>query len=140
MSIVEAQTPLPVPPTGHDLTIVEHTYNPHSGFNEPLVKNAPLNANIAVNAVAQVLIAGLVAANPAWIYHIVIANTTGAVRLYTLAEPGGNTYIVNVAANTTLVILSTPAAPLFRSTAAGNITIQGDAAPSGNITIAYVTK
>jgi len=140
MSVVEAQIPLPTPPTGHDLTYAEHTYNPENGYYEPIMKAAPLNANIAVTNVAQNLIVGLLAATPAWIYHILFANNTAAVRTYTLTEPGGNTYIMVVPANISVPLISTPDAPLFKSTAAGNLTIVGDAALSGNITVAYIIK
>ena len=140
MSIVEAQTPLPTPPTGMDTTITVHPFNPENGFYEPTAKTPPLNANIAITNAAQNLIVGIVAATPVWIYHMVFANNTAGVITYTLTEPGGNTYIVVVPANTTVVILSTLDAPLFRSTAAGNLTVVGDAVLSGNITIAYVVK
>ena len=105
-----------------------------------MVKNAPLNAGIAVTLVAANLIIGIVAATPVWIYHMVIANTTAAARTFTLTEPGGNTYIVEVPANNTVVINSTPDAPLFVSRTAGNLTVVGDATPSGNVTIAYIVK
>ena len=140
MSIVEAQTPLPAPPTGIDGVVARHNYNPENGYYEPSLRNPPLNAGIAVTNAAQNLIAGLLAATPAWIYHMVFANNTAAVRTYTLTEPGGNTYIVVVPANTSVIVTSTPDAPLFKSTAAGNLTVVGDAALSGNITVAYVIK
>ena len=123
-----------------DSTIAVHDYNPENGFYEPHAKTPPLNANIAITNAAQNLIVGILAATPVWIYHMVFANNTAAVRTITLTEPGGNTYIMVIPANTTTVILSTLDAPLFRSTAAGNLTVVGDAALSGNITIAYVVK
>ena len=140
MSIVEAQTPLPAPPTGMDLVTAEHKFNPHTGFYEPSLKTVPLNAGIAVTNAAQNLIVGLALANPAWIYHMVFANNTAGVITYTLTEPGGNTYIVVVPANNTVVVVGTVEAPLFRSTAAGNLTVVGSAAASGFITVAYVVK
>ena len=140
MSIVEAQTPLPAPPTGMDETIAVHSFNPENGFYEPAAKTPPLNANIAITNIAQNLIVGIVAATPVWIYHMVFANTTAAARTITLTEPGGNTYIMVIPANNTVVVVSTPDAPLFMSRTAGNLTVIGDAALSGNITIAYIVK
>lgn len=140
MSVVEAQTPLPAGLTGHDLTIAEARFNPHNGFYEPPLNNPPLNANIAVTAAAQNLIAGLVAANPVWIYHMVFANNTAGVITYTLTEPGGGLYVVTVPANNTIVVVGTVEAPLFRSTAVGAIQITGSAAASGFITVAYIVK
>ena len=140
MSVVEAQTPLPAPPTGMDSTIAVHSFNPENGFYEPLYRTPPLNANIAVTNAAQNLVAGILAATPIWIYHMVFANNTAAVRIITLTEPGGNTYIMVVPANTPVVVVSTPDAPLFMSTALGNLTVVGDAALSGNITITYIVK
>ena len=123
-----------------DLVTAEHKFNPENGFYEPSAKTPPLNAGIAVTNAAQNLIVGILVATPVWIYHMVFANNTAAVRTYTLTEPGANTYIMVVPANTTVVIVSTPDAPLFKSTAAGNLTVVGDAALSGNITIAYIVK
>jgi len=123
-----------------DMTYAEHDFNPESGTYEPLLLNRPVNRNIAITNAAQNLIAGIVATNPVWIYHMVFANTTAAVRTITLTEPGGRTYIVVVPANNSIIIVSTPDAPLFRSTAAGNLTVVGDAVVSGNITVTYAVK
>ena len=140
MSVVESQVPLPAPPTGMDGVVARHNYNPENGFYEPSLRNPPQNAGIAVTNVAANLVAGILAATPIWIYHMVFANTTAAAVTMTLTEPGANTYIVEVPANDTRIVTSNPDAPLFRSTAAGNLTVVGSAAPSGNVTIAYVVK
>jgi len=140
MSVVEAQTPLPTPPTGADGTYARHDFNPENGFNEPLSKTPPQNAGIAVTNAAQNLVAGIIAGTSVWVYHIMFTNTTGAAIIYTLTEPGGNTYIVTVAANTSLPVTSLPNAPLFKTVGAGNLTVVGSAAISGQVTIAYITK
>ena len=140
MSVVEAQTPLPAPPTGHDLTLAEHFFNPENGYYEPISKTPPLNANIAVTNAAQNLIVGILAGTSAYIYHIMFTNTTGAAIVYTLTEPSGHTYIVTVPANTSIPVTSLPTAPLLKSVGAGNLTVVGSAAISGSITIAYIVK
>lgn len=140
MSVVEAQIPLPAPPTGMDLVNAEHGYNPHSGFYEPPLKNVPLTASLAVTAAVQNLVVGVTVANPIWVYSIVYANNTAAGRFINITEPGGQFIIVAAPANTTVALISTPDAPLFRNTAAGNITVQGDAPLSGAVTITYTTK
>lgn len=140
MSIIEAQVPLPAPPTGMDRVYARHKYNPENGFYEPSLRNPPQNAGLPVTNVAQNLGPVLALLNPMWIYHMVFANNTAAVRTYTLTEPGANTYVVVVPTNNSVVLISTPDAPLFKSTAGGNLTVVGDAALSGNVTIAYVIK
>ena len=67
-------------------------------------------------------------------------NTGGAVETITLAEPGGNTYIVEVPANQTITLISTPDAPLFVSRTAGNILLAGDIGAVTQVTAAYVVK
>jgi len=61
------------------------------------------------------------------------------VETVTLAEPGGNTYIVEIPANLTVVLISTPDAPLFVSRTAGNITLLGDVGTT-QVTATYVVK
>ena len=139
MSVQETQVPLPAPPTGVALVIAEHEYNPENGHYEPSIRGVPLNVNAVAPAVAGAFLA--VAANaPVWFYHFVFANTLGAVETITLTEPGGNTYIVTVPANTTVTLVSNPDAPLFMSRTAGNITILGTVGAGTQVTAAYVVK
>ncbi len=94
------------------------------------------------------LVAGVVAANfivvtataRPWIYYLVIANTGGAVVTVTLAEPGGNTLIVEVPANDTRVLASVPTAPIFVSRTAGQITLVADIAAVAQVTATYTNK
>jgi len=139
MSVQETQVPLPAPPTGVALVIAEHEYNPENGHYEPSIRGLPLNVNAVAPAVAGAFLA--VAANaPVWFYHFVFANTLGAVETITLTEPGGNTYIVTVPANTTVTLVSNPDAPLFMSRTVGNITILGTVGAGTQVTAAYVVK
>jgi len=139
MSVQETQVPLPAPPTGVALVIAEHEYNPENGHYEPSIRGVPLNVNAVAPAVAGAFLA--VAANaPVWFYHFVFANTLGAVETITLTEPGGNTYIVTVPANTTVTLVSNPDAPLFMSRTVGNITILGTVGAGTQVTAAYVVK
>ena len=138
MSIQESQVPLPAPPTGVALVIAEHEYNPENGHYEPSIRGVPLNVNLLSPLAAAAFLA--VAANTAvWFYHFVFANTGGAAVTVTLAEPGGNTYIVEVPANQTVQMISNPDAPLFVSRVAGNITLLGTIA-TVQVTATYVVK
>lgn len=141
MAIAESQVTLPPPPTGVTGTVdALHVYNPESGHYEPIFRGPPLNANLLAPVAPAVAIIAVVANAPVWIYHMVFANTGGAVVTVTLAEPGGNTYIVQVPANDTLVIQGNALSdPLFMSTAAGNITVVGTAA-TVQVTLSYVVK
>ena len=141
MSVTEAQTPLPTPPKGMDLTIAHHWFNPENKHYEPKILAHPLNANIAVPAIAGNLIAGITAANPVWLYLLIYANTGAGIETVTITEPGGNTLIAHVPGNTTLVIQSaTPDQPLLRSTAAGNMTVVGTIGAVTQLTCAYFVK
>ena len=138
MAVVESQVPLPAPPTGVALVLTEHVYNPENGHYEPSIRGLPLNVNLLSPLVVAAFLA--VAANTAvWFYHFVFANTGGAVVTVTLAEPGGNTYIVEVPANQTVTMISNPDAPLFVSRAVGNITLLGTIA-TVQVTATYVVK
>ena len=138
MAVQEAQTPLPVPPTGFDTSIVQQEFNAESGHFEPPLKNGPQNVSIAITAVAQALLAVTATARP-WFYYFVFANTTAAARDVTITELGGNTLNVTLPANDTLVLASIPTAPRFRSRTAGNITVIADLA-GVNLTATYVMK
>ena len=138
MAVNEAQTPLPVPPTGVDETQAIHPFNPESGHYEPELKNLPLNANLLAGLVAAAFIAVTATARP-WIYYLVFANTGAAVSTVTLAEPGGNTLIVEVPANDTRTLASIPTAPIFVSRTAGNITLAADVA-TVQVTATYTSK
>ena len=138
MSVTEVQTPLPVPPTGHDDTITIHPFNPESGHYEPSLKNVPLNVNALAGLVAAAFLAVTAAARP-WFYYFVFANTGAAVGTVTLTEPGGNTLIVEIPANLTVTLPSNPDAPIFVSRTAGNITIVSDVA-TVQVTATYVMK
>lgn len=145
MSVEDVQIPLPDPPTGVALVTTEHVYNPESGHYEPPLRTRPLNASIPSGTLAApAALLAVVAGVPVWIYHIVLANTSAAAETCVITEPGGNTYTVEVPPNTvdhpTLVITSTPDAPLFVSRTAGNITFGSDVATSVTATITYVTK
>lgn len=141
MSVTEAQTPLPTPPKGTHIIIGHHWFNPENKHYEPKVLSHPLNANIAVPAVAGNLIAGITAANPVWLYLLIYANTGAGVETVTITEPGGNTLIVQVPGNTTLVLQSNdPDQPLMRSTAAGNMTVVGTIGAVTQLTCAYYVK
>jgi len=138
MAVVETQVPLPAPPTGAAIVFTEHVYNPENGHYEPSIRGLPLNVNLLSPLVAANFLA--VAANTAvWFYHFVFANIGGAAVTVTLAEPGGNTYIVEVPANNTVTLVSTPDAPLFVSRAVGNITLLGTIA-TVQVTATYVVK
>ena len=139
MSIQEAQVPLPAPPTGVALIIAEHEYNPENGHYEPSIRGVPLNVNAVAPAVAGAFLA-VVANAPVLFYHFVFANPIAAVETITLTEPGGNTYIVEVPANNTVTLVSTPDAPLFVSRVAGNFTILGSSGAGTQVTAAYVVK
>jgi len=139
MSIQETQVPLPAPPTGVALVIAEHEYNPENGHYEPSIRGLPLNVNLQAPAVAAAFLA-VVANAPVWFYHFVFANTIAAVETITLTEPGGNTYIVEVPANTTVTLISNPDAPLFMSRTAGNITLLGSTGAGTFVTATYVVK
>lgn len=138
MSVQEAQVPLPAPPTGVSLVIAEHEYNPENGHYEPPIRGLPLNVNLLAPLAAAAFLA-VVAGAPVWFYHFVFANTGAAVETVTLTEPGGNTYIVEVPANQTVNMISTPSAPLFVSRTAGNITLLGDVGTT-QVTATYVVK
>lgn len=136
----ESQVTLPDPPTGAAIVEAQHEYNPETGHYEPIFRNLPLNANLLAPLVAAAIIPGVTAAAPVWIYAMVFANTGGAVETCTLAEPGGNTYIVEIPANQTVTITGNARdAPLFVSRAAGNITLLGDAGTT-QVTLSYVVK
>lgn len=139
MSVTEVQTGLPTPPTGIAIVTTEHEYNPHKGFYEPSLKNIPVSASVVATAVGANLIAGLLATGPVWIYAMVFANGGAAVTTCTLTEPGGRTYVVRIPANDSIVIVSNPYAPLFISTAAGNLTAT-DALATTTVTVTYVVK
>ena len=138
MAIVEAQVPLPVPPTGVDEHSTLHEFNPESGHYEPPLKNGVLNASLLSPLVAAAFIAVTAAARP-WIYYLTLANVAGAVVTVTLAEPGGNTLIVQVPANDTVILRSTPDAPIFVSRTVGNITLLGTIA-TVQVTATYTNK
>ena len=137
MAIVEAQVPVPVPPTGVDEHSTLMEFNPETGHFEPPLKNGVLNANLLAPVLAANFIAVTATARP-WIYHLVFANT-GALTTVTLAEPGGNTLIVVVPANDTIVMASTPTAPIFVSRTVGNITLLGVLA-TVQVTATYTNK
>lgn len=139
MAVVEAQVPLPAPPTGIAIVFARHEYNPENGHYEPAIRGLPLNVN-AVAPLAPGAFLAVVANAPVWFYAFVFANTGGAVETITLTEPGGNTYIVEVPANQTVTITSTPSAPLFVSRTAGNITIGGSVGALTQVTATYVVK
>lgn len=137
-AINEAQTPLPVPPTGVDTTITEHDFNPENAHYEPLLKNGPQNAVALATPVVANFIPVTATARP-WIYYILLANTGGVAGTVILAEPGGNTLTVEVPANLTVIVPSTPEAPIFVSRTAGQITIISDIATIA-VTATYVNK
>ena len=139
MSVQEVQVPLPAPPTGVSAITARHEYNPENGHYEPSIRGLPLNVNLVAPALAAAFLA-VVANAPVWFYHFVFANTGGAAETITLAEPGGNTYIVEVPANTTTTLISNPNAPLFVSRTAGNITLLGTVGAATQVTAAYVVK
>ena len=139
MAIVETQVPLPAPPTGAAIVFTEHVYNPENGHYEPSLRAVPLNVNLQAPAVAAAFLA-VVANAPVWFYHLVFAETAGAAEIITLTEPGGNTYIVNLAANQTITLISTPDAPLFVSRVAGNIMLLGSTGAGTFVTATYVVK
>jgi len=138
MAVQEAQTPLPVPPTGFDTSIVQQEFNAESGHFEPPLKNAPQNISILAPVVAVNILAVTATARP-WFYYGVFANTGGAAVTVTITEPGGNTLIVQVPANQTVTLASTPTAPIFISRTAGNINIAGSIA-TVQCTLTYVMK
>lgn len=145
MAVVETQVPLPDPPTGVALVLAEHDYNPENGHYEPPLRARPLNASIASGTLAAPAVLLAVAAGVTlWIYHIVLANTSAAAETCVITEPGGNTYTVEVPANLTVVVTSTPDAPLFMArnalAVAANITFGSDVITSVTATITYVTK
>lgn len=144
MSVTEQQTPLPTPPTGHDQTIVEQTFNPENKHFEPILLALPRNATIASGVLAAPTVLLAVAAGvPVWIYYITLANTSGAAETCVITEPGVlTTLTVEVPANQTVILPSTPNAPIFmsRPAAAGNITVYSDVLGAVTVTIAYVTK
>ena len=139
MAVNETQVPLPAPPTGAAIVFTEHVYNPENGHYEPSIRGVPLNVNAVAPAAAGAFLA-VVANAPVWFYHFVFANPIAAVETITLAEPGGNTYIVEVPANTTVTMISNPDAPLFMSRTAGAITILGSTGAGTQVTAAYVVK
>ncbi len=139
MAVVEAQVPLPVPPTGVDEHSTLHEFNPETGHYEPPLKNLPLNANAIAGVVAANFIAVTATARP-WLYYLVFTNIGGAVVTVTLAEPGGNTLIVEVPANQTVTLPSTPTAPIFVSRTVGNITLVADIAAVAAVTVTYTNK
>ena len=143
MSIQESQVPLPAPPTGVSIVIAEHEYNPENGHYEPSIRAIPLTANLLAPAAVGPFGPAIVANTTIWYYHFVFANTIGAAETITLTEPGGLTYIVEVPQNTTLVITSTPDAPLFMARIAGavvNTTLLGSTGAGTMVTAAYVVK
>jgi len=137
----DPQETLPDPPTGVALVIAEHVYNPETGHYDPSLRNRPLTAGatVTVPPAAAALLITVVAGAPVWIYHLVLANLGGNERV-TITEPGNNTYIVDVPANQTIPIVSTPQAPIFVSRVAGPITVAGDAGGNIRVTAMYVTK
>lgn len=141
MSVTEIQIPLPDPPTGVALVITEHEYNPESGHYEPPLRDRPLTASatVTVPPAAAALLLTVGAGAPVWIYHLVLANEGGNERV-TITETGGNTYIVDVPLNDTVVIVSTPQAPIFVSRVAGPITVVGNAGGNIRVTAMYVIK
>ena len=139
MAVVEAQVPLPVPPTGVDEHSTLHEFNPESGHYEPPLKNGVLNASLLSPLAAAAFIAVTATARP-WLYYIVIANIGGAVVTVTLAEPGGNTLVVEVPANDTVTLPSVPTAPIFVSRTVGNITLVADIAAVAAVTVTYTNK
>ncbi len=141
----DPQVPLPDPPTGAALITAEHDYNPESGHYEPPLRARPLNASIASGTLAApAVLLAVVAGGRVWIYHIVLANTSAAAETCVITEPGGNTYTVEVPANTTVPLISTPEAPLFVARnalgVAANITFGSDVITSVTATITYVAK
>lgn len=139
MAVNETQVPLPAPPTGAAIVFTEHVYNPENGHYEPSIRGVPLNVNAVAPAAAGAFLV-VVANAPVWFYHFVFANPIAAVETITLTEQGGNTYIVEVPANQTITIVSTPDAPLFMSRTAGAITILGSTGAGTQVTAAYVVK
>ena len=138
MAVQEAQVPVPVPPTGVDEHSTLHEFNPETGHYEPPLKNGVLNANLLSPLAAAAFIAVTATARP-WIYYLTLANVAGAVVTVTLAEPGGNTLIVQVPANDTVILRSTPDAPIFVSRTVGNITLLGTLA-TVQVTATYTNK
>jgi len=144
----DPQVPLPDPPTGVAVVIAEHDYNPENGHYEPPLRNRPLNAAIASGTLAApavlLAIAAVAAGVRLWIYHIVLANTSVAIETCVITEPSGNTYTVEIPASTTVIVTSTPEAPVFvartAAATAGNITFGSDVATSVTATITYVAK
>jgi len=140
MSIQEAQTPLPAPPTGASMITALHEYNPENGHYEPSIRGFPRNVD-AVAPLQSTAFLLVVANAPVWFYHFVFANSTATAEDVALTEPGGNVYRVTVPADDSITIVSTPSAPLFVCRTAGNIMING--APAGGairVTAAYVVK
>jgi len=147
MSIQESQAGLPAPPTGVALVIAEHEYNPENGHYEPPLRAQPLNAWIASGTLAApAILLALAAGVRVWVYHIVLANTSGGNETCVITGPEAvpNTYTVEVPQNTTVIVTSTPDAPVFvarvPAAAAGNITFGSDILGAVTATITYVTK
>jgi hypothetical protein len=146
MSVTETQVDLPDPPTGMAVVIAKHNYNPENGHYEPPLRAPPLNASVISGTLAAPanLVPVVAAGAIWWVYHIVLANTSGANETCVITEPGGQTYTVEVLANTTVIVTSTPDAPVFiarnATAAAVNITFGSDIITSVTATITYVTK
>ena len=141
MAVNETQVPLPAPPTGVSVIIAEHEYNPENGHYEPSIRGLPLNAAILSGTLAAPTVLLAVVANaPVWIYAWVFANNNAAIQACVVTEPGGNTYTLEIPADTTYFVTSNPDAPLFMSRTAGNITVGSTLAGAVTVTAAYVVK
>jgi len=139
----DPQETLPAPPTGVALVTAEHEYNPENGHYEPSIRDIPRTADLQAPLAVAVFGPPIVANTTIWYYHFVFAETSGAPEMITLTNPAGDTYIVNLAANQTLVITSTPDAPLFMSRIVGavvNTMIVGSTGAGTMVTAAYVVK
>ena len=144
MSDNEVNVPLPTPPTGFDTSIVQQEYNPEIGHFEPPLKARPLTASIASGTLAApnallAVAAGVVV----WVYQIMLANTSAAAETAVITY-GAFTYTVEIPANNSIPIISTPSAPIFfarnATAAAVNMTFGSDVAGAVTATITYVTK
>ena len=141
MSIQESQVPLPAPPTGVAIVIAEHEYNPENGHYEPSIRGLPLNANIASGTLAAPTTLLTVVANaPVWIYALVLANINAAVQNCVITEIGGNTYTIEIPANSTYFVTSNPDAPIFISRTAGIMTVGSTLVGTIDVTATYVIK